>query len=221
MSASFRSSTLSAHVNNSRSPGPVGRDILGAAGERIVWSSESIDGPGLGAVAILLTKRQYAAATSNSPSDDSVVRRRSFRHHAPLSKSLKSFLPSGGALMCACRSAHSARPSSLPAAFSPRVIIVRSDPQSPNLGRPPQRLHTRRTKRCDRRQPCKLHDGQCGLDTLGDGELLADVLNRHEPDAAMAKLPERQLTGVSSGFDHTAIRSAALQERKVCARINQ
>ena len=37
----------------------------------------------------------------------------------------------------------------------------------------------------------------------------------------MAKLPERQLTGVGSGLGHGAIRSATLQERKVCARINQ
>jgi hypothetical protein len=37
----------------------------------------------------------------------------------------------------------------------------------------------------------------------------------------MAKLPERQLRGVSCGFDYRAIRFATLQECEVCTRINQ
>ena len=37
----------------------------------------------------------------------------------------------------------------------------------------------------------------------------------------MAKLPERQLRGVRSGFDDGPIRSAILQEGKMCAGVDQ
>ena len=59
--------------------------------------------------------------------------------------------------------------------LQPRLIIVRSDPQPPNLGRPSQRPHARCTERRDGRQLRNLHDGQRRLDALGDGELLADL----------------------------------------------
>jgi len=75
--------------------------------------------------------------------------------------------------------------------LQPHCIIICSDPQPPNLGRPSQRPHACRAECRDCRQLRNLHDGKRRLDALGDGELLADCLDRREPDAAIAKLPER------------------------------
>jgi hypothetical protein len=60
-----------------------------------------------------------------------------------------------------------------------------------------------------------------GLDALGDSELLVDLVDWREPDAAMPELPERELAGISGGFAYRAIRPVDLEEGEMCARINQ
>ena len=72
--------------------------------------------------------------------------------------------------MCACRPARTARCEQHLGGLQPRLIIVRSDPQPPNLGRPAQRPHARRAECRDCRQLRNLHDRERRLDALGDDD---------------------------------------------------
>ena len=139
-----------------------------------------------------------------------------------LSSQIVEIIPSPGGDFDVRRQAGAQRPLKQHlGGLQPHLIIICSDPQPPNLGRPSQRPHARRAECRDCRQLRNLHDGKRRLDTFGDGELFADRFDRRELDATIAKLPKRQLTGVSRGFDHRAIRFSTLQERKVCAGVKQ
>jgi hypothetical protein len=101
------------------------------------------------------------------------------------------------------------------------LIVICRYPKAFDLGGPSQRSHPRRAESRHRWQIRNLLNRESGLDAFGDGKLLVDIVKWCEPDAAITKLPERELAGIGSGFARRAVSSSGLEKRKVGARIDQ